>query len=594
MKLPLGQVRSVSLVCLTALLAAACGGGSNGNPPPGGQQLAANQTLSFPIYDSFGTLDPAQLNAETDSEIAQNVFDNLVIFNKDLKVVPDLAQSMPTVSSDGLTYTFHLRHDVTFSNGDKFTSKDVLYSWNRAAALQGAYSANLSPIVGFSQVGDYITKGAGKSMSPAQIETMLENKDPHVTMPGLTASDDYTVVAKLTGPAGWWLSAIALESTTGAIVDVNAVKGDPANWWTNPATLIGTGPYKMTAYTPKQSVEFQAVPNWWGSPKPVIKTIHIDILQDPHSGVIAWEQGKYGLDGFGGYSNIPIDDVLRIKNSASEKSQLLLHPKVRSYWVSFNMFTDASRHAGGPFATNGPDPAGALNLRKAFDLAIDKSKIANIVCHNLLCTPADGGLIPPSLFGYLGKGQDPLAKFDATQAKQLLKSADPTGSKTANLTYAYDPENPINVTTAQNLQDQWQTNLGVHVNLLPVSHSQFIKARLGGAYIMSRDGWQADYNHPQDWYDNLWGKTPGCPDTNCTSGYDTSVYDSILAKADATVNIQQALPYYNQLAQMLIKDVVYIPLYYTVGAFLIKPWVKNGGTNAFFDNYWNTMAILKH
>lgn len=594
MNLPIGG-RVLALACMAGLMAVACGGAASPNKPSS-SQLASDQTLTFPIYDSFGTLDPAMLDAESDSEIAQNVFDNLVIFNKDLKVVPDLAASYD-VSSDGTTYTFHLRKDVTFSNGDKFSAKDVLYSWNRAVTMQGGYAGNLAAIAGYSDVAGYVTKGAGSKMTPAQIETMLENHDPHVWMSGLTAPDGpngYTVMAKLSQPAGWWISAIALESTTGAIVDMNAVKTDPTNWWTKPSTLIGTGPYKMVSYIPKQSVEFQAVSNWWGSPKPTIKTVKIDILQDPHSGVIAWEQGKYAIDGFGGYSNIPVDDVLRIKNSPNERGDLLLHPKVRSYWVSFNMFNDSSRKAGGPFAMNSSDPQAALDLRKAFDLAIDKQKVVNIVCHNLLCTAATGGLIPPSLYGYTGANTDPLAKFDASQAKQLLKQGDPTGAKTKNLTYFYDPENPINVSTAQNLQDQWQTNLGVHVNLQPVSHSQFIKGRLSGSYVLSRDGWQADYNHPQDWYDNLWGKIPGCPDSNCTSGYDTAQYDQVLAKADSTININQALPYYNQLGQMLIKDVAYIPLYYTVGAFLIKPWVKNGGTNAFFDNYWNTMAILKH
>ena len=588
MNLSLRQLRAVGAASVAALLAVACGGGGGGGTTPGqSQQLASNQTLNFPIYDDFGTLDPAMLDAETDSEIAQNLYDNLVIFNKDLQVVPDIAASMPTISSDGLTYTFKLRQDVTFSNGDKLTAKDVLYSWNRAAAMQGGYAGNLSPIVGYSTV-------AKNTASGAALEALLEKQDPSVTMGGLTAPDGpngYTVQAKLGHPAGWWLSAIALESTTGAIVDENAVKQNFDNWWTSPATLVGTGPYKMTSYIPHQSADFEAVPNWWGSPKPTVKHVHLDILQDPHSGVLAWEQGKYDIDGFGGYSNIPIADILRIQKTASEKSQLVLHPKVRSYWVSFNMVIDSKRPAKGPFALSDGKPA--HDLRLAFDLAVDKQKLAQVVCQSLACTPATGGLIAKGLLGYLGDNQDPLAKFDPTQAKQLLKSADPTGTKTQNLTYAYDPENPINVTTAQFLQDQWQTNLGVHVNIQPVSHSQFIKSRLSGAYVLSRDGWQADYNHPQDWFDNLWGAIPGCPDANCTSGYDTSQYDRVLAQAD-TMDVNSALPLYKQLSQMLINDVAYIPLYYSVGAFLFKPYVQGAGTNNFFDNYWNTLKILKH
>ena len=114
-----------------SLVLVACGGGSS-TPS---SNLAADQTLKFPILDDFGTLDPAIADAETDQEISQNIFNGLTKFDLNLNVVADLAAKMPDVSSDGLTYTFTLRKDVTFSNGDKFTSKDVLYSWNRAASM---------------------------------------------------------------------------------------------------------------------------------------------------------------------------------------------------------------------------------------------------------------------------------------------------------------------------------------------------------------------------------------------------------------------------------------------------------------------------
>ncbi|HYM97285.1 MAG TPA: hypothetical protein VET26_08290, partial [Candidatus Sulfotelmatobacter sp.] len=131
------------------------------------------------------------------------------------------------------------------------------------------------------------------------------------------------------------------------------------------------------------------------------------------------------------------------------------------------------------------------------------------------------------------------------------------------------------------------------VDIQPVSHSQFIKARLKGSYVLSRDGWQADYNHPQDWVDNLWGKIVGCPDSGCTTGYDTAAYDAAVAKADAEP-LAQATADYKAIFQMLINDVAYIPLYYSVGAFLIKPYVKGAGTNSFFDYHWNEIQIQSH
>jgi oligopeptide transport system substrate-binding protein len=383
-----------------------------------------------------------------------------------------------------------------------------------------------------------------------------------------------------------------LGGSTGWIVDQNAVKQDFDNWWTNPATAIGTGPYKMTARVPKQSVDFASVDNWWGSPKPTVTKVHLDVsVNDASTAITKYEQGGYDAVGYGGYSSLPVADILRIQGTSNEKAQLLLQPKVRTYWVSFNMVHDAKRQAGGPFLL--ADGQAAHDLRLAFSLAVDKTKLVSVVCQNIVCVPATGGLIPPTLIGYMGANQDPLAKFDATKAKQLLQSADPNGSKTKGLTYTYDPENALNKPTAEFLQSQWHDNLGVDVSIAPVSHSQFIKGRLKGSYTLSRDGWQADYNHPQDWFDNLWGNVVGCPDSSCTTGYDTKAYDTLLAKADAEA-MPAALADYKSLNQMLIDDVTYIPLYYSVGSFLTKPYVKGFGTNAFFDHYWNEIQILSH
>jgi len=580
--------RFLKVLCVggaASLVLGACGGGGTTNN--GG--LAADQTLKFPILDDYATLDPAVADAETDSEIGQNLFNGLVKFDNSLNVVPDIASAMPTVSADGLTYTFSLRHDVTFWNGDKLTSKDVLYSWNRAAAMAGAYGTsyggNLSPIVGYS------TASSNKEVG-AKLEALLEANDPSVTMSGLTAPDAYTVVAKLKGAAGWWLSAIALTDSTGFIVDQNAVKQDFDNWWSNPATAVGTGPYKMTSRVPKQSEDFAAVSNWWGSPKPTVTKVHIDVLQSAASAITAYEQGSYDLYGYGGWSQAAgVADIKRIQATANEKDQLLLQPKVRTTWATFNMVNDKSRTGGGPFALSGGQSA--HDLRMAFALAVDKTKLAEVVCGNILCSPATGGLITKGLIGYMGDNADPLAKFDPTQAKALLKSADPTGTKTANLTYAYDPETPVFKDSAVFLQDQWQTNLGVKVNLIAVSHHAFILARLSGKYAISRDGWQADYNHPQDWFANLWGSALGCPDSGCTSGYSTPAYDALLAKANAEP-LTQALPDYQALNQMLITDVAYIPLFYSVGAFLIKPYVVGAGSNNFADYPWNGIQIHSH
>jgi len=589
-------IGGIGLGMLGLLTAAACGSTSTTSTSG---TLAASQVLHFPVFQDPGTWDPGEMDAEVDTELMQNVFDNLWRFDDKLNIVPDISTVVPTqanggISADGLTYTIHLNPTAKFSNGDPVTSKDVLYSWNRGVALHGAYSSILSAIQGYAAV--QTAAGAPPSSGTpttfqANIEKNLAAGNSAFEMSGLTAPDPETVVVKLGTACGWCLTAWTLEGTVGAIVDekvIDAPGVDPVNWWQTPADLVGTGAYKLTAYTPSQSMVFSAVPNWWGSPKPTVKTINIDI-KDPSTApttVDAFFQKGYDIIGYGGDSAlIPLANVLAIQANSREKPDLLVQPKGRTTWVSFS----EGYSTGGPFEGTS---AKATNLRLAFALAVDKQGLATTVCHNVICSAATGGLITTGLIGNGGPNTDPLAKFDPTQAKALIAQYDPSGADLKNLTYSYN-SGSLNESVADYLQNEWQTNLGIHVNLNAVSDASiFISDRLSGKYQMDRDGWQFDYNHPQDWYDNLWGVYATSAGAN-TSGFDNAQYDSILKQAD-TEPLSQALPLYNQLAGILQANAVYIPLYYSVGNFLIQPYVQGAGSNTAFDHYWNEIKILAH
>ncbi|HXN92249.1 MAG TPA: peptide ABC transporter substrate-binding protein, partial [Candidatus Sulfotelmatobacter sp.] len=552
-----GHPLPAALVCL---LIAACTNTSTPPAPP--TTLATDQTLRFPIQHEISTLDPAMIDTEAEAQIAHNLFDSLLRYDSNLAIVPDLAAALPVISSDGLTYTFKLRQNATFSNGDKLTAQDVLYSWNRAVAMQGPYATNLSAIAGYEHVALNQAQGAA-------LEALLEAKDVSVTLTGLSAPDDYTVMVKLSSAAGWFESAIAQASVASSIVDQKVVKADFENWWSKPETLVGTGAFKMSARAANQWLDFVAVPAWWGKPKPTLTGVHVEIMANPAAALAQYQTGTYDLFGYAAYTPAAAD-IVRIQSS-SAKGQLVLEVTNKSYFVSFNMVSDAQRSAGGPFTLD--QGKASHDLRLAFSLAIDRAKLAKDLCANVACIPATGGVIPKGLQGYLGDNADGLSVYDPVRARSLLLSADPTGAKTHGLVYTYDSENPFNDPTAKFLQAQWLANLGVDVTLQTVPHSRFISDRLKGTYVMSRDGWAADYDHPQDWFDNLWGQTTGCPDVSCSSGYDTKAYDQVLAKADGEPAVD-AIPDYKALSRQLIDDVAYVPLYYSVGAFLIKPYVQ--------------------
>ena len=568
-------------VALACIAVAACTGGAPGASSP--RNLASDQTLRFSVQHDPVTLDPAMIASEEESQVAHNVFDGLLRFDNNLNVVPDIAAAMPTISPDGQTYTFKLRSDVTFSNGDKLTAKDVLYSWNRAAAMEGPFASNLSAILGFEKV-------SANQVVGMPLEALLEKRDPSVTMSGLTSPDDYTVVVRLTGAAGWFESAIAQPSVAGMVVDQNVVKGDFTGWWTKPETLVGTGAFKLVDRTPRESLDFAAVPDWWGRPKPTLNHVHIDVVSDPQEALTRYESGASDLFGYAGFTAAAAD-VVRIQSSASEKNQLILEVKNKTYFVSFNMVSDARRPATGPFTLD--QGKASHDMRFAFALAVDRTKLAKELCADVVCIPAIGGVIPKGLLGYLGDGSDPLATFDPVRARTLLLDADPDGTKSKNLTYFYDPENPFSEPTARFLQAQWLANLGVTVKLQGVPHAKFIAERLAGSYVLSRDGWSGDYNHPQAWFDNLWGQTAGCPDVGCTTGYDTKAYDDLLARADAEA-LPAAIGDYKALNRLLIDEAAYIPLFYTVDPLLTKPYVFGAGANNIFDYYWDQIQLESH
>src|SRR5256712_7061415 len=246
----------------------------------------------------------------------------------------------------------------------------------------------------------------------------------------------------------------------------------------------------MSARTPKQSLDFVPVDNWWGSPKPVLKKIHVDIIADLSSAIAKYDQNGFDQVGFGDMNgNIPPEDVLRIK-AGPKASELKFIPKTRTTWVGFNF-------KKGPFAG-----AAGKDLRKAFSLAIDRSKLGDVACsHGITCAPATGGLISKGLKGYLGDNADPLATFDAATAKQFLQRADPNTAKTKGLVYQYNP-GAFNKAIAENLQSQWQDNLGVKVDLAATERTTFFSRRTQKEYTIFRHSWPADYDHPPDWFDN--------------------------------------------------------------------------------------------
>ncbi|HEV2026982.1 MAG TPA: peptide ABC transporter substrate-binding protein [Candidatus Dormibacteraeota bacterium] len=522
---------------------------------PPAEKLAADQTLSFPIFQDVADLDPALISAPVDIDILRNVFSGLYKFDQRLHEVPDLAAGEAKVSTDGLAYTFHLRHDGRFSNGDPITADDFIYSWNRAAAKQGDYAGLFSVVAGY----DAVAGGRSNQLS------------------GLAKVDDFTFTATLTKRAGYFITLVGLWPFWVVDQKVITSAGEDA-WFTKPETLVGSGPFRMTARVPGQSMDFQPVVSWYGGPTGKLTKVHVEVVPDGAAQVAQYESGVFSLVGYG-RQGLPPAAATRYTSDPKLKSQLNLVPLGLTFWVGFNL-------KSGPFAGVEAGRPG----RHAFSTAIDRAVLVDALCNQkTACVDATGGLISKGLQGYLGDGADPNVKFDATAAKAEYKTWDPTGAKVKGLTYTFDT-NAFNQAVCTNLQQQWQKNLGVAVGCVEMDRKTFFDDRNGRcAYPTFRQSWSADYDQPQDWFDYLF-VTGASSSGSC---YSNPNLDKIVAAADATP-LSQSLVDYKTAGQLLLNDAVFAPLIYGVQQYLSHPYVAGVGGNALYDNYWTQARILAH
>lgn len=536
------------------LVALACGGNTGSGS---GDTLAADQTLRFALQDDISTLDPGHVQSGVDITFTQEMFAGLYGFDNTNRIVPQIATGPPDVSSDGKTYTFHMRKDAKFSNGDPIKADDVLYSWNRAAALNDAYASIFDPVVG----GQDTENGKSKTMS------------------GIVKKDDYTIVATLTEQAGYWLTELALW--TADVVSQKAVTaGGEDSWWQKPETAIGAGPFKMTGRTAKASMTFEPVKNWWGGSTGALTKIAVDIGVDQASAVKKYESGGYDLVGMANNSPGP-DDVLRYKGDPTKSKELNIYPAARTSWVGFN-------YKRGPFAG-----ADGKNGRVAFGQGIDRAQLIDVACaKGATCVVATGGAIAKGLKGYLGDGKDASATFNKDTAKSTYAKWDPDGSKIKGLQYRYNTS-AGNTRVAQNLQAQWKDNLGAQIDLGATDFPTLIKDRNAKRAIIFRGSWGADYDHPQDWFDNLWNCAQAADGKGGSEGYCNQSLDTLLAQANAKP-IDQAIPLYQQAGQKLIDDAVDAYLFYGTQTYFTHTYVKGAGFNSLYDYSWEGIKLLKH
>jgi oligopeptide transport system substrate-binding protein len=499
---------------------------------------SGNGVLNLSDIDPI-TLDPALAAEIQSSQYIMQIFSGLAQMDDKQQPAPDIAQSWD-ISQDGMTYTFHLRHDVKFQDGKPLTAGDFKYSWERAA----------NPATNSLTTGTYLGDIVG-------VKEMLAGKANSIS--GVKAVDDYTLQVTIDSPKSYFLSKMTYP--TSFVVDSKTVASG-SNWWRTKPN--GTGPFKLGSWTQNKSLTLQRNSLYYGTP-PQLSQVNYQY----YSGLPMdlYEMGQVDATG------VSVDYLDKVTDKAGPfASQLAITPEYSFSYVGFNC-------AQPPF----DDP----NIRKAFSLAIDKDKLVSLVFRNTV-QKADG-ILPPGMPGYNSNLSG--ISFDVAQAQALIKASKYGDvSKLPSITLTTSGYGGAVGSYLQALVYQWKQNLGVDVKVRQLEPDRYLynlKTELDQMFDM---GWVADYPHPQDFLDILFSTGAD----NNYGGYSNAQADSLIQQANRTLDQGQSFPLYQQAEQIIVNDAGCLPLFFGKNYTLSKPYVKGYVASPIGINFLKNVSVSSH
>jgi len=529
----------ISLLVILAMLVSACSGqpGNQGGTPA--DQADPNGELISNTGSEPDTIDPQKESFVNEVAQTMMVFEGLMKLDaKTLKPIPAAAGKEPEISADGLKYTFTLRDGVKYSDGKAVTAKDFAYGWTRLCdpVTHGAYAFTGYIIVGCETWNNMDPK----KDTPAALKAAGEKL-------GIKVLSEKQIEFTLTEPAPYFLSIAATWVGVPTRQDMVEKGGDR---WTEPATFIGNGPFKMTEWKHNEKFVFDKNENY-REPVKLKRWTKVMINESAVS--------------FAAYRNNELDfgpanaELLRtIEADPDLKSQVVDVPGSCSIYYGFNTtrapFTDAK-------------------VRLAFAKSFDRDAYIKDV--QKIGKPALS-FIPPGRPGH-DEG-DSEQKFDVAAAKALLASSSFAGKpelNTIKLTYR---SSATAKTRVEWVQQQWKTNLGLELALDPVdgtTFSQLVKSPATTPQFFSL-GWCEDYPDPQNWLTTVFHSTS----TVTRTGFKNAEFDKLTREADKEKDPTKRAQLYQQSSRILSKEAPVAFNYWNASKYLQKPWVKGVTTSS--------------
>ena len=558
------KMRNIAAAAMAGALAvslAACGSSaSTGTANATGEAADAAEAGSTGFTVQLGpnpeTLDPA-LNAAIDGgNTLITIEEPLLIIDENNEVQPGQAESYE-VSDDGLTWTFHMRDGLKWSDGSDLTAADFEYSFKRLASPDTA-APYAETVVGMI---DGYQDAIGNPDEDGNTTT-----DPDWDALNVHASEDgKTLTVQLSYPCSYFdklASFVATSPVQQATVEAN---GDA--WCTEPDTYVCNGPYMITEWTPSERIVLSKNPYYvggWDSSKIVSDTITLLLLEDSSASYAAYNSGEAQL-----VKDVPTDEIPSLTR-VEDGGDFYLDEIMGTYYISLN---------------DQEEPFTDVRVRKALSLAIDRDYVANTIMQGIY-TPATA-LVGPGIVdenGYFmdnANGGEPYISDDyeanLEEAKSLLAEAGyPDGEGFPTITYSAN-DSGYHIPVAEYLQQAWG-ELGITMNIDKVEWSSFIPMRRAGDYDISRNGWSMDYNDPSNMLELFTTNNGNNDGKYANPEFDQVIEDSRVA--DKTTHFEKL----HEAEDILMNDAACIPVAYYNDFWLQSPSLKGTWHSPY--GYW--------
>jgi oligopeptide transport system substrate-binding protein len=491
-----------------------------------GDRTTAPADLVFINGAEVGSLDPAQVSAQVDGRVVTSLFEGLMRYNSQGRAEPGVSLE-PSVSPDGLTYTFPFRDTARWSNGEPVTSRDFMLSWNRF--LRPATAADYASIF-------YCIKNA---------EAYNTGKITDFNEVGVKAPDDRTLVVTLENPVPYFKDLIAFMAF--CPIHVPSFEKLGATYF-KPGQLVGNGPYQLKEWRLNDRIRLERNPTYWDAANVKMASVDVLPIDNPSTAVNLFLTGGSDLMMDKGLIPNALADELRKKPYFHHK------PFLATWFIRFN----AKRK---PY----DDP----RVRKALTLVLDRDRIVNAVTR-LGEVPAFT-ITPPGT----GDNYQPPAGLhpDITEAKRLLAAAGfPDGRGFPVLSFLYPSKFPSDRGIAVELQSMWQRHLGITVALTSEEYKTYLDSQKKVDYDVCRSSWVGDYNDPNTFLD-MFLTTSG----NNRTGWSSAAYDALIALAAAEADATKRYAILKQAETQLIEtECVIAPVYHYVGVQFYQPEFLGG------------------